>query len=186
MTVALAQPHTATDIFLSAGIPGGYGWLFPKGEVANVGAGVDAAQGGELKAILDALLARLGARVDPRPLALTGGAIPVGGLVKPWGSLGDALVLLAGDAAGLCNPITGAGIAAAVRSGTLAGEYGGAAADGDRAACLDYEDEIEETFGAALARASRRRQELAAGRPDRAALRRAWIAYPEYWQGEPR
>ena len=57
-----------------------------------------------------------------RSLLTTGGAIPVGGMLKPWGRLGAALVLLAGDAAGLANPVTGAGIAAAVQSGRLAGE----------------------------------------------------------------
>ena len=40
VTVPLVLPHDATDIFLSADYYGGYGWLFPKGAVANVGLGV--------------------------------------------------------------------------------------------------------------------------------------------------
>ena len=43
-------------------------------------------------------------------------------MLKPHGKLGKTLVFLAGDAAGLTNPITGAGIAAGVMSGRLAGE----------------------------------------------------------------
>ncbi|MEZ5995591.1 MAG: hypothetical protein R3C25_07530 [Hyphomonadaceae bacterium] len=41
ITVPLRAPHDATDIFLSADIPGGYGWLFPSGH--GPCAGVDAA-----------------------------------------------------------------------------------------------------------------------------------------------
>ncbi len=176
VTVPLRRAHAATDIFLSADIPGGYGWLFPKGDVANLGAGVSPSRRARLKPILEKLHSGLGDRVGKEILATTGGAIPVGGLLRPWGRLGETLVLLAGDAAGLANPVTGAGIAAAVQSGRLAGE---AAANGDAAA---YQEELEDLFGAALARALRRRRELMEQVPTKAALRRGWIAYPEYWQ----
>src|SRR5690606_33956153 len=59
VTVPLVQAHGATDIFLSADIPGGYGWLFPKDAVAHVGAGVGPAHQGALKAIVDSLHQRL-------------------------------------------------------------------------------------------------------------------------------
>ena len=184
ITVPLARPHTATDIHLSAGIPGGYGWMFPKGEVANLGAGVDPASRQRLKEIVARLHASLVAsgQVGSRILGLTGGPIPVGGMLKPAGALGAASVLLAGDAAGLANPVTGAGIAAAVHSGRLAGEAAAARAAGDAAAGERYEEELDDVFRVALDRAVRRRRELAAHRsPDGAALRRGWIAYPEYW-----
>jgi digeranylgeranylglycerophospholipid reductase len=109
-------------------------------------------------------------------LAVTGGAIPVGGMLRPWGNLGKSLVMLAGDAAGLANPVTGAGIAAAVHSGRLAGQ---AAATG---AVQDYEEELADVHRAALERAARRRRELLSSNHEKAALRRGWIAYPEYWQ----
>jgi geranylgeranyl reductase family protein len=176
LTLPLKVAHAATDIFLSADIPGGYGWLFPKGEVANLGAGVSPAHKARLKAIVAKLHAGLGERVGKEILAYTGGAIPVGGLLKPWGRLGETLVLLAGDAGGLANPVTGAGIAAAVQSGRLAGE---AAAGGSPEA---YEGELHDVFGAALERALRRRRELLDKTPSKAMLRRGWIAYPEYWQ----
>ena len=58
----------------------------------------------------DALHAALIAsgRVGAEVLGLTGGAIPVGGMLTPCGLLGETLALLAGDAAGLTNPVTGA------------------------------------------------------------------------------
>jgi geranylgeranyl reductase family protein len=176
ITVGLVQPHLATDIFLSADIPGGYGWLFPKGEVANLGAGVSPQYKARLKSIVAGLHASQKERLSSQVLAVTGGAIPVGGMLKPWGLLENVLVLLAGDAAGLANPVTGAGIAAAVHSGRLAG---GAAAT---QAPEEYEQELEDLYGAALERALRRRRELLSAKPEKAALRRGWIAYPEYWQ----
>lgn len=187
ITVPLPSAHESTDIFLSAEIRGGYGWLFPKGRVANLGAGVDPAHQHGLKSIVARLHADLIAagRVGRDILALTGGSIPVGGMLKPWGRVEERLVLLAGDAAGLTNPVTGAGIAAAIYSGRLAGEAAAACVAGDSAACEDYEEELESVFRSALDRALRRRRELAATYerrvPGAAALRRGWIAYPEYW-----
>jgi len=72
--------------------------------------------------------------------------------------------------------VTGAGIAAAVQSGKLAGE---AAATG---ALRAYQQELEDLFQGALERALRRRRELLAATPSKTALRRGWIAYPEYWR----
>jgi len=176
ITVGLKAPYSATDIFLSADIPGGYGWLFPKGAVANLGAGVSPAHKGRLKSIVSRLHASQAERVSGEILGLTGGAIPVGGMLKPWGLLQKTVVLLAGDAAGLANPVTGAGIAAAVHSGRLAGQ---AAASGR---FQDYEDELEDVYRAALERALARRRELLSSSMQKKHLRRSWIAYPEYWQ----
>ena len=180
ITVPLLTPHAATDIFLSAGIPGGYGWLFPKGDVANLGAGVHPPARAQLKTILARLHAKLKTGTDhvfvgPEILATTGGAIPVGGMLKSCGTLGQTRVLLAGDAAGLANPVSGAGIAAAVHSGRLAGEAA------VRGAVQAYEEELEDVYGAALERALRRRRELMESTFTKPALRRGWIAYPEYW-----
>jgi digeranylgeranylglycerophospholipid reductase len=185
ITVRLLVSHPATDIYLSSGTPGGYGWLFPKADVANLGAGVSPPFRSRLAGIVARLhrnLHRQG-KVGDEVLAMTGGAIPVGGMLQPWGQLGAALVLLAGDAAGLTNPVTGAGIAAAVASGRLAGELAAAAVGGASAVGERYGDELASTYGAALDRALRRRRELMTDvrGVSKAALRRSWIAYPEYW-----
>lgn len=188
ITVPLLKAHQATDIFVSADIPGGYGWLFPRGDVANIGAGVRAEDRLRLKEIVETLHARLvdEGRVGAEISACTGGAIPVGGMLHPAGKLGDVPVLLAGDAAGLANPVTGGGITSAVISGGLAGT---AAADwiaGDTEVIDDYVVELSALFKGSLDHAYHRRRELIdvfeAGRaptPDQ--LRQGWISYPAYW-----
>ena len=188
ITVPLLAAHDATDIFLSAEIPGGYGWLFPKDDRAHLGLGVVPAARHRLKPLLEALHAQMVAegRVGAEIFAHTGGAIPVGGLLQPCGSLGEVQVLLAGDAAGLTNPVTGAGINAAVISGALAGEAAAACCGGGSTALAEYEEELQDLYGVAVARAVRRRREIlqsyeTGSGPSADALRRGWIAYPEYW-----
>jgi digeranylgeranylglycerophospholipid reductase len=188
VTAPLIVPHDATDIFLSAEYPGGYGWLFPRGAVANVGIGVMMDHRQRLKVLLAELFARLSAlrRIGTHPFALTGGAIPVGGRLRSIGRLGSVQVLLAGDAAGLTNPVTGAGIASAVQSGTLAGQAAADALGGRASAHDDYEEELGEVFDAALGRALQRRSQVLAhygrgNRPDRRALEGGWISSPNYW-----
>ena len=188
ITVPLTAPHDATDIYLSADIPGGYAWLFPKGLVANLGIGVVPARRAQLKPLLDVLRRRLIAegRIGAAISGTTGGAIPVGGMNAARGILGDRLVLLAGDAAGLVNPVTGAGIPAAVISGRMAGEAASRWLAGDAEASAGYVADLDDLFGASLARALARRRELVAKfegakLPAKSDLRRGWIAYPHYW-----
>lgn len=187
ISVPLLTPHRATDIFLSAAIPGGYGWLFPKGTAANLGIGVAPRWKGRLKPLLDGLHRRLvdEGRVGEDMLGFTGGLIPVGGMLKPHGALGDVTVLLAGDAVGLTNPVTGAGINAAVISGAMAGRSAAALCRSQRQA-EDYAEELDDLFGPSLARAGKRRQALLSHYarnqlPHAGELRAGWIAYPEYW-----
>ena len=193
VSVRLLRRHNATDIYLSAALPGGYGWLFPKGEVANAGVGLDPRWRALLKPALDGLIGRLAAegRIDPEPLGHTGGAIPVGGMRHPSARIGDVAVLLAGDACGLANPVTGAGISAACLSGRMAGEAAARIASGDAAAGPEYAEDIDDLFGVALARAVKRRQTILAihaqGRaPTIGEQRDGWIAYPGYWQPDSR
>lgn len=190
VTVPLSRSHDATDIFLSASYPGGYAWLFPKGEVANLGLGIVPAERDRLKPLLEELRLRLVAegRIGTEILGHTGGALPVGGRNRAYGRLGERLVLLAGDAAGLVNPVTGAGIPAAVVSGQMAGEAVAAVFEGGDLETVgaSYAEDLGDAFDVSLSRALSRRRELlalvAAGHePDKADLRRGWIAYPQYW-----
>ena len=188
ITVALHEAHAATDIFLSPAYRGGYAWLFPKGPLAHIGLGVEPALRHKLKPLLEALHRDLVAsgRVGSEIVHLTGGAIPVGGLRRCVGEAHGRSILLAGDAAGLTNPVTGAGIASAVQSGRMAGEAAVAMAQGRSDAAQDYATDIDDIFGASLARAVLRREDLLAQTPDDgvarpAHMRQAWIAYPEYW-----
>ncbi|MDD9924295.1 MAG: NAD(P)/FAD-dependent oxidoreductase [Rhodospirillaceae bacterium] len=188
ITVPLRQPYRATDIFLAGSIPGGYGWLFPKDNLANLGIGVAPTAKHRLKELLEDLHEALIAdeRVGTQVLGYTGGAIPVGGMRNPVACKGEVPVLLVGDAAGLANPITGAGIASAVTSGRLAGEAAARWLGGETDSLADFAEELEELFGPALDRALDRRSEILelherGAQPSPEALRRGWIAYPEYW-----
>lgn len=187
ITVPLNEPHFSTDIFLSADIPGGYGWLFPKGDVANIGVGVRPQDKSRLKELLVKLHGSMivSGRVGGEVQGYTGGPIPVSGMVKPYGMLGKTLVLLAGDAAGLTNPVTGAGINSAVLSGRRAGLCAGEFLSGNEDAADDYLEELEDLFKPALDRALKRRREVLAtydeGEPTPSDLRRGWIAYSDYW-----
>jgi geranylgeranyl reductase family protein len=188
VTAPLIVPHDATDIFLSGDYRGGYGWLFPKGAVANIGIGVAMPDRHRLKPLLAKLFSRLSIlrRIGTRPIALTGGAIPVGGRLRSIGRLGTTEVLLAGDAAGLTNPVTGAGIASAVQSGALAGRAAVEILCSSSNALHDYEEELGDVFDAALSRAVRRRSQVLerygnGGRPDARALAEGWISSPSYW-----
>ncbi len=188
ITVDLLDPHAGTDIFLKAEIIGGYAWLFPRGDICNLGVGVTGAHKARLKPLLDVLHRQLigEGRVGETVHRHTGGSIPVGGIVGPVGSLGETAVLLAGDAAGLTNPVTGAGIPSAVLSGTVAGEAAAGFVAGDTDAPADYAEELDDIFGPSLALALRRRREILdtyrqGDLPGDGDMRDAWIAFPQYW-----
>ncbi len=191
ITVDLLVPHSGTDIFLHPDIVGGYAWLFPKGNRCNLGIGVAASEKHWLKPLLQNLhqmLVRQG-RVGTAIHSHTGGPIPVGGILQLHTRISDTSVLFCGDAAGLANPITGAGINSAVISGKLAGEAAVSLVSGDSDASTDYGDEIHALFGNSINLALRRRRELLksyenCGSPDLRQLRDSWIAYPQYWRGD--
>ena len=188
VTMPLIDRHRATDIFLSADYVGGYGWLFPRGDVANIGIGVLPTASAVLNELLQDLQQSLLSKgqVENRVVARSGGLIPVGGIVATSARLEGTVVVFCGDAAGLTNPITGAGINAAVHSGERAGEAAVAALAGDVRAQEDYDEDIREVFGVSLDRALRHRMAIldkysTSNRPSPDDLRTAWIAYPEYW-----
>lgn len=191
ISVELKTSQSSTDIYLSHKYKGGYAWVFPKGKITNIGLGLHPSQKSKLKPILEDLWRDLRNqdRVGDAILATTGGAIPVGGMLRSFGGLGEVLVLLAGDAAGLTNPITGAGIPAAVVSGVLAGQAAIAHIKGDPSAAANYAEELEDLFGTSLRRARGHYLELLAihesgNKPKKLDLRKAWIAFPEYWENE--
>lgn len=188
-TVPLLRRYAHTDIWLSPDYPGGYAWLFPKGNVANLGLGLDTRLVPDLKAPLDALHLQLAGTglVGMDILGRTGGAIPVGGLRERL-VVGNALFV--GDAAGLTHPITGAGIAAAVISGEAAGASIARLLDGERDALADYEEDVRDQFQSTIDRAVARRRALLRhwAQPEAhsdALHRRGWIAFPEYFDEQP-
>src|SRR5436190_15043382 len=134
----------------------GYGWLFPGADgQANVGIGVglghDRRQA-QLRGDLDRLVALLGQRGDLRPDArpgpVMGGWLRMGGTGAPPAA---GNVLLAGDAAGLINPLQGEGIGPAMVSARLAAE---AVLAGPALAASAYTEAVEAAFGQYMAGAA--------------------------------
>jgi geranylgeranyl reductase family protein len=130
----------------------GYGWLFP-GEhgQANVGIGVgmgSSRQPAPLRGDLARLCERLRGTGDlapgARPGPVTGGWLRMGGTGTPPAA---GNVLLAGDAAGLINPLQGEGIAPALISGCLAAE---AVIAGPGRAASGYTEAVAAAFGGYL------------------------------------
>jgi menaquinone-9 beta-reductase len=134
----------------------GYGWLFPGADGrANIGIGLALPRRGRpprhLRGELRRLAARFRAAGDLSSDAVIG---PVSGGWLRMGGVGSCVaasnVLLAGDAAGLVNPLQGEGIALAMWSGRLAAEAVVAAgAEGSGAAAAEaYAAALDERCGA--------------------------------------
>jgi geranylgeranyl reductase family protein len=97
-------------------IPGGYGWVFPKGDHVNIGVGGWASEGPRLREHLRRLCSAHG--VAASTLAdLRGYRLP---LRRPESPLAEGCAALVGDAAGLVDPLTGDGIYEALLSARLA------------------------------------------------------------------
>jgi geranylgeranyl reductase family protein len=131
-------PHDArfarTMVLQVALLPGGYGWVFPKGDHVNVGVGGDESQGPHLRAALRRMCEEYG--IDPDA------AIETRGYRLPLRSASTVLArgdaALIGDAAGLVDPFSGDGMyeaflsAQLVADATLAGDLSAYAAAVER------------------------------------------------------
>src|SRR5205085_2186213 len=99
-------------------LPGGYGWIFPKGDHVNVGVGGWGSEGPRLREQLNRLCTEYG--IDPADVTgLRGHRLP---LRRPSTRLAGERALLVGDAAGLVDPVSGDGIYEALVSAQLAAE----------------------------------------------------------------
>ena len=176
-TMPLREPLGNLLIYFRDYIPGGYGWVFPKGNLANVGVGIDPEYPlnvmNSLKKFVREVISE--GIVEDKILGRTGGWIPAEGVKDPV----RGNVLLAGDAGGFCHPITGGGIANAVYTGAMVGE---ALLEGSPE---DYEEEALEVFGGTLGRAARKRVKYMKSWDNlEFVIPRTWIAFEEYWKEE--
>jgi flavin-dependent dehydrogenase len=132
-------PHDL--VFDFAPIAGGYGWMFPKGDHINVGVGgfvpKDEGAGSDevvCESVTRSLLEsytreKLGVELNEVRAQVSGQHLGLGGhAYVPRGR-----VLLAGDAAGLVDPLTGEGIHSAIVSGQAAAGAVLAGAEADAA-----------------------------------------------------
>jgi geranylgeranyl reductase family protein len=102
-----------------ATVPGGYGWIFPKGDHVNVGVGGWGEQGPRLREHLRILCEHYG--FEARQLTqLRGHRLP---MRRPQTTLARGRALLVGDAAGVLDPVSGDGIYEALVTGRLAAEH---------------------------------------------------------------
>jgi geranylgeranyl reductase family protein len=113
----LMEEYADTALFLFGAPPRGYVWIFPKEAHLSVGIGTFAGKSDELRETLRREMGRLGIEVDG--VRQRGHLLPV---YLRHESLHRGRVLLAGDAAGLVDPLLGEGVRHAVDSGRMAAE----------------------------------------------------------------
>jgi geranylgeranyl reductase family protein len=181
--VPLRRPQRWTEIFFDPDFFGAYGWLFPRGNQANVGLGI-CAVGDRLPPLAKTLrrfMDRLAAmdRIRAEPLQAHFGWIPAG----PLRPVSAGNILLAGDAAGQTHAITGAGVPQAVLCGRLAGQWAARAVlENDLSFLQRYESEWRDLFAETLTRAHQKRRLLESRWADLdTIIRSCWIAYRPYY-----
>ena len=113
----LLAEYADTALFIFGTPPQGYLWVFPKTAHLSVGIGVFFEQETAMREILQQEMARLGIHVEGA--SQRGHPLPIHLRHEP---LHQGRVLLAGDAAGLMDPVLGEGVRYAVDSGRLAAE----------------------------------------------------------------
>jgi geranylgeranyl reductase family protein len=123
--------------------PGGYGWVFPKGDHVNVGIGGWEREGPTLRARLARLCAAHGIAPD-RLTSLRGHRLP---MRRPRAALVRGRTLLVGDAAGLVDPLSGDGIYEAFVSSRLAAETILDLLEGRAPDLSAYDVAVERTLG---------------------------------------
>jgi len=100
------QRYARRAVVELADIPGGYGWVFAKGDHVNVGVGAWQSEGPRLREHLARLCAAH--EIDPASLeSLRGHRLP---LRRPGVAVARGRALLVGDAAGLIDPVSGDGM----------------------------------------------------------------------------
>jgi flavin-dependent dehydrogenase len=141
MADGLDNPRRTPCILFDGGMaPSGYGWVFPYGDGrANAGVySVAAVSGVQMRRALATYLKKR--MTTDNPGAITGGAIPWGGYLLPK----EVPLLLAGDAGGFADPMTGEGIYHALYTGHAAARaVTGASPENAR---ISYEKSLKPLF----------------------------------------
>ena len=116
---ALSEGRFRGRVLVELGtVPGGYAWVFPKGDHVNVGVGGWLREGPRLRAHLSRVCREYGIPED-RLERTRGYRLP---MRRAGSSSATGRTLLVGDAAGLVDPLSGDGIYEAFLSARLAAE----------------------------------------------------------------
>jgi digeranylgeranylglycerophospholipid reductase len=182
-TLPLTEPMDWTEVYFDPEISAGYGWLFPKNHIANVGIGLKNMPRSQTKigVVLNRFIARLRAagKVTGNPVRYAAGWIPA----EPVRQAVHGNVALVGDAAGHTHPITGAGISNAVLCGKMAGTWAARAVEeGDMSVLKHYDHQWQDLFKNTLDRAHKRRQTMESDWRDFSrTVKMCWIGFREYY-----
>jgi len=178
-----------TKIFFYPFITGGYGWLFPKINSLNVGIAVNlnTLRENSLKNIYsrfkNELVKNEIIRGDEHINSTIAGLAPAYGIRNR--TVSNNIVLI-GDAAGLCNPITGAGNYNAVLSSKIVSKKIKAALQVQNMEILnEAESEVRGYLKTSLDHALKKRQVLEQYNPDYAfedLVKKTWVSFKDYWR----
>lgn len=125
-------------------VPGGYTWIFPKGDHVNFGVGGYPSEGPHLRRHLARLCQEFG--VDPQALeGVRGHRLPIR---RPGSPVAVGRALLVGDAAGLVDPFSGDGMYEAFMSAAIAGTVVGDLLEGRARDLSAYPQALGEALGA--------------------------------------
>jgi geranylgeranyl reductase family protein len=123
-------------------VPGGYGWVFPKGDHVNVGVGGWEREAPTLREKLARLCVEHG--IDPEAVTdVRGYRLP---MRRPSATLARGRAALVGDAAGLVEPLTGDGIYEAFLSSKLVAEAALAVLQGAEVGLEPYAAALQRTL----------------------------------------
>jgi geranylgeranyl reductase family protein len=155
-------------------VPGGYGWVFPKGDHVNVGVGGWFHEGPRLRAHLGRLCREQ--RIPEDALTdVRGYRLP---LRRPGSPAARGRTALVGDAAGLVDPVSGDGIYEALLSAKLAAVAALDIVAGRSSDFAPYAGELRRTL--ALSAAASWRAKLALERFPRLSF--ALLQAPQAWR----
>lgn len=149
------DPHWLEFYFGRKVAPGGYLWIFPKGEgIANVGLGIRNTQTESGKTSLTKTayhyLKKFTSKLDATPVELNIGGVPLSGPMEKTYTDGFMVV---GDAAGQVDPITGGGIHITACCARIAGEVAAEAVNNEDTSAKflkKYDDLWRAKFGDSL------------------------------------
>jgi geranylgeranyl reductase family protein len=124
-------------------VPGGYGWIFPKGEHVNVGVGGWQHEGPRLRRHLERLCREHG--LDPATVEdIRGHRLP---MRRSQHAIASERAVLVGDAAGLIDPFSGDGMYEALLSARLAASAAVDVLEGRAAGLGAYELAVADSIG---------------------------------------